>query len=85
MPDGIKCYVEKAAEESRELGSKEVDHCGRGGAAISNRMAKEGLSDKVTLEQRTAETEGENHVDVMCPELYRAQCAKALAVASTNG
>lgn len=65
MPDGVKCYGENAAKENRELEGKQVDYCGRGSVvAILNRMAKEGLSDEVTFEQRTRGAEAGNHVDV---------------------
>lgn len=64
MPDGVKCYGENAAKENRELVGKQVDYCGRGGGVFSNRLAKQGLSDKVTLEDRTAGAEGGNHVDI---------------------
>ena len=60
------CQIVLSAMKKRQQRriEKQVGYCGRGGAAFSNSMSKEDLSDKMTLEQRIVGAEGGNHVDI---------------------
>ena len=63
MPDNIKCYEEKAAKENR-VGREAGSLLWQRWRCLFNSMSKEGLSDKMTLEQRIVGAAGGNHVDI---------------------
>ena len=71
MPDSTKCYEEKAAKENRELEGKAGRLLWQRWCCLFNSMSKEGLSDKMTLEQRIVGAAGGNHVDIWENQSFR--------------